>query len=154
MSINRCLILLVAGAWLVCSPQLPVRASGRSECEVRRVPREPTVSNDPAVPEGWPAERVTSAFHRELSLPLGGRQNQAAFVVPMGKRLVIEYASASAHVRFGQRLLVAIETSVNSARARHFLVPAWADAVHFAGTTWTCLGSGSGCGHMPTAGRR
>src|SRR5918996_806851 len=105
MSRNKSFVLVVAGAWLVCSPQAPAWASGRSECEMSRVPRERTLSNAPAVPEGFPAEKATSAFQRELSLPLGGRQNRAAFVVPMGMRLVIEYASASAHVPFGQRLL-------------------------------------------------
>jgi hypothetical protein len=49
-------------------------------------------------------------------------------------RLVIEYVSASAHLPFGQRLLVAIETSVNGSHATHFLVPAWPDAVQLAGT--------------------
>ena len=87
----------------------------------------------PGVSDALPTGKITP-FQRELSLPLGGRQNRATFIVPGGMRLVIEYASASAHIPFGQRLLVGIETSANGARATHFLVPAWPDVAQFAGT--------------------
>jgi hypothetical protein len=68
-------------------------------------------------------EAARRAFQREVFIPLGGRNNTSSFTVPGGKRLVIEYVSASGNVPFGQNLLFALKTCVNDSCAVHFLVP-------------------------------
>jgi hypothetical protein len=73
------------------------------------------------------ADAVARPFQREVSIPLGPRQNTATFHVPEGRQLVIEYVSASANLPFGQDLLVWIETTVNGETATHSLVPSWAN---------------------------
>jgi hypothetical protein len=87
---------------------------------------------EPPVAE-CPQPEVLTAFHRQVSLPLG-RQNSAAFVIPKGKQLVIEYVSASANLPFGQNLLVTIETVVNGESALHALVPARPDYARLTAT--------------------
>jgi hypothetical protein len=74
-----------------------------------------------------PPDPSATPFQRQVLLRLAGREASATFTVPERTRLVIEYVSASAQVPFGQRLLIALETSVNGEAATHFLVPARPD---------------------------
>jgi hypothetical protein len=81
-----------------------------------------------------PASRnEAEPFQRQVSVRLGARESTATFAVPQGKRLVIEYVSVSGQLPFGQRLLVALDTSVDGEAATHFLVPARPDFARITG---------------------
>ena len=118
MSCKKCLVLAVALCTALTSvlvgaesAKIPVlKPSGRAK--VGRAP-----------PDRPGNELATLAFQREVSIPLGARQNTASFRVPPGKRFVIEYVSANGFVPFGQTVLFSLQTSVNGEVAAHFLVP-------------------------------
>ena len=103
--------------------------TGGRACNGARAEVSTCEQNDSAPPtqEPW-RNAIPTPFQHQLSLSLGGRENSATFAVPEGKLLVIEYVSVGGEVPFGQRLLVALETSVNGESAKHFLVSAWPNA--------------------------
>jgi len=70
------------------------------------------------------AEPVLQAYQEgfELQLPDGTQGENGGFNVPAGKRLVIDYVSASGFAPAGQHMIFSVFTNVNSVLAKkHFI---------------------------------